>query len=596
MKYSLFSMALLSIGLCLCLASSLARAGTRYVTPGQSIQTAIDDAADGDEIEVAPGTYLEAINFGGKAVRLYSSGGAAVTFLDGTGHYHVVRCAGGEGPDTVLEGFTVTGGNANGPAQPNIYGGGMYISQASPTIIDCVFTGNSAEDMGGGMYVYESSPTITGCEFINNTSQDRGGAIFVRNLPSHPTLNGCTFTGNSAVNFGGAYYMADCLADFTDCDFSGNTCGTYGGAVYIWRSPPTFTRCSFTANRGGKAGAIFNNNTAHSVLTDCTFTLNESDNHGGALFIDKDSRPRLTGCLFESNAAAVGGGALCNKSGSDAEVINCRFIRNTAGYGGAVENNMSAPTFTGCLFDRNSAPDQAGAVYNYNESFPAFTNCIFRQNSTPRYGGAAANQANGRSTFTNCAFFGNEARGGAGMYNYVNCGADVINCTFTANTATANGGAITNENGSDSIVTNSILWGNAPDEIHNLDTSVAHVAYSDVRGGWAGLGNIDADPLFAAPDPLDPDSIDLRLRAGSPCIDAGDTTALPEAVEVDLNGNPRRLDDPETPDTGVSIAGATVDMGAWEFSGWVWEGDINGDGRVDALDLAILSNNWMKGT
>ncbi|MHC4498688.1 MAG: hypothetical protein ACYS21_06180, partial [Planctomycetota bacterium] len=51
------------------------RAVTHYVNPGGSIQAAIDDANNGDEIEVAPGTYNEAINFLGKKVRLYSSGG-----------------------------------------------------------------------------------------------------------------------------------------------------------------------------------------------------------------------------------------------------------------------------------------------------------------------------------------------------------------------------------------------------------------------------------------------------------------------------------------------------------------------------------------
>ncbi|MHC4766818.1 MAG: hypothetical protein ACYTF2_17130, partial [Planctomycetota bacterium] len=96
-------------------------------TPGDpycSIQTAIDNAVETDEIIVAPGIYLETINFLGKGVWLHSSDGPEVTIIDGTGYYHVVQCVSEEGPDTVLEGFTITGGNANGD-YPDYLGGGM---------------------------------------------------------------------------------------------------------------------------------------------------------------------------------------------------------------------------------------------------------------------------------------------------------------------------------------------------------------------------------------------------------------------------------------------------------------------------------------
>ena len=78
-------------GLVLLLSVPVA-AVTHYVNPGQSIQDAIDASEDYDEIEVAPGTYYEAINFNYKAVRLYSSGGPEATTIDGTGSYHVVQC------------------------------------------------------------------------------------------------------------------------------------------------------------------------------------------------------------------------------------------------------------------------------------------------------------------------------------------------------------------------------------------------------------------------------------------------------------------------------------------------------------------------
>ncbi len=79
-----------------------------------TIQAGIGVAVNGDEVVVAPGTYFEAINFNGKAITLRSSDGADVTIIDGTGFFHVVQCLSGEGPETILDGFTITGGNANG--------------------------------------------------------------------------------------------------------------------------------------------------------------------------------------------------------------------------------------------------------------------------------------------------------------------------------------------------------------------------------------------------------------------------------------------------------------------------------------------------
>jgi len=138
--------------------------GTHYVSPGQSIQAAIDASSNGDEIEVAPGTYGEAINFNGKAIRLYSTAGPNDTTIDGSGHYHIVQCISSEEPNTILEGFTITGGNANGTDPNDRRGGGMFNFNSSPTVTNCTFSGNSAITDGGGMYNdWDSYPTLANC-------------------------------------------------------------------------------------------------------------------------------------------------------------------------------------------------------------------------------------------------------------------------------------------------------------------------------------------------------------------------------------------------------------------------------------------------
>ena len=119
--------------------------------PYCSIQTAIDNAVDTDEIIVAPGTYFEVIDFLGKAITLRSSEGSFGTTIDAQQSGTVVICVSGEGLDTVLQGFTITGGiGTEFEALPLTRGGGMLNEASSPTVKDCRFIANTA-GYGGGM-------------------------------------------------------------------------------------------------------------------------------------------------------------------------------------------------------------------------------------------------------------------------------------------------------------------------------------------------------------------------------------------------------------------------------------------------------------
>jgi predicted outer membrane repeat protein len=196
--------------------------------PYCSIQTAIDNAVDTDEIVVAPGGYFETINFDGKAVWLRSSDGPEVTIIDGTGALHVVQCMSGEGPDTVLDGFTVTGGAANGDifTYPDTVGGGMLNwDDSNPAVTDCTFSGNSASG-GGGMYnggfSPGSSPTVTDCKFTDNWAEFGGGGMF-NAWDAGPTVTDCRFEGNSAGNDGGGILTEDGNPTINDSRFCGNT-------------------------------------------------------------------------------------------------------------------------------------------------------------------------------------------------------------------------------------------------------------------------------------------------------------------------------------------------------------------------------------
>ncbi len=135
---------------------SSARAVIINVGPGDSIQDAINAAMDGDEIVVAPGTYFETIDFLGKPITLRSSDGPEVTTIDATGleEVSVVTCESGEGSNTVLEGFTITGGTGTcfetAPGRFLVLGGGMFnTNSSSPTVTNCTFCDNSPEHIGG---------------------------------------------------------------------------------------------------------------------------------------------------------------------------------------------------------------------------------------------------------------------------------------------------------------------------------------------------------------------------------------------------------------------------------------------------------------
>ena len=165
--------------------------------PYCSIQTAIENAVDTDEIVVAPGTYNEFIDFTGKAITLRSAGGPEMTIIHSPGGAgNVVRCISGEGLDTVLDGFTITSGIA-------IIGGGMGNNNSSPTVTNCTFSGNTALNVGGGMYNILSSPTVTNCTFSGNTAKVAGGGMYNWNS-SNPTVTNCTFSGNmTSIGLGG---------------------------------------------------------------------------------------------------------------------------------------------------------------------------------------------------------------------------------------------------------------------------------------------------------------------------------------------------------------------------------------------------------
>ena len=526
-----------------------------------SIQAAIADAGtvNGDEIMVQPGVYIGAIDFLGKAVTLRSASGNPVdTVIDGDGAFHVVQCISGEDPNTVLEGFSITGGNAVGDSPEGI-GAGMLNDGSSPTVTNCVFIGSAASFGGGGMYnLNVSNPMISHCSFIGNTtnsSLDGGGGMTNNN--SSPMVTNCTFIGNEGGNYGGGMYNhSNGNPTVTDCTFKDNTASSFGGGMSNDGSSPTVTNCIFSGNSAHLGAGMWNKSSSNPIVTDCNFNTNTANDKGGGMHND----------------------------GSSPTVTNCNFTANSSTDGGGMYNNVTdSPMIVECTFSGNSATSDGGGIYN-KESNPTVTHCKFIGNGAGAFGGGMFNTGN--TPVTNCMFSGNTANNGGGMYN-TGSSPTITNCTFSGNVAVG-GGAFRNNNSGTTII-NTVIWNNSPDGIQNPDPLMS-VDNSDTQEIWVGAGsnNISDDPLFVDAD--GPDNIagtiddNLRLLLGSPCIDTGDNTAA-NLPATDLDDNAR-------------ITDTTVDMGAYEFND---ECDTNGvdddagpdgdgDGLPDSCDTPTVHN------
>ncbi len=198
--------------------------------------------------------------------------------------YHVVTAYEVD-ETTCLEGFTMSGGNANGKSgfsytgyDGNDSGGGMLINaswpteHSSPIISNCLFRDNRAV-YGAGIYSYRGPATIENCIFEGNIAELYGGGI--RNvLGGTKIVRSCLFIDNQAFSGGGLYYFYS-RATVTNCVFAGNFAHYDGSAIV---SPAgTVTNCTFYGNHVDDDTAVVVNGMGelhiiNSILWDDTHT------------------------------------------------------------------------------------------------------------------------------------------------------------------------------------------------------------------------------------------------------------------------------------------------------------------------------------
>lgn len=533
-----------------------------------SIQDAIDVVAVGAidaVIEVSEGLYRENIDLRGRALRLTAPTFAVIEGQDEFGVNlggSVVTCASFEGPDTILENFLFSFGHGtDDPQAGGRAGGGMFISFASPTLINCAFTDNLAE-FGGAVYVRGGSPTFIGGSF------DRNQAARTFQPPGDPRDPPPPEEPLEGTGSGGAMYIDASFVDVNGTSFGtfdGNTAGQEGGAVTTRNFGVLLVTngAEFVDNDAPRGGAILNADNSTIVADLATFRSNLADDSGGAIESGALCTIDLSHCIFQDNTAVSGGAISIVTSGGFVE--NCLFDRNQAMQGGAVKASTVSPAPFGpplmlvsSTFEGNVAGTGAG-MFNSSAS-PQLTNCLFDGNIAATYGGGLCNTGNSLPVIANCTFTTNDAFSGGAIQNFSQM--------------------------SMSTISNSIIWGNTATtdpSIGGFGTSL--VDHSDVGGGAPGLNNIDADPLFVT-------DTDRRLRSGSPCLDAGSNGSLPpDATDLNGNGNtsePVPLDLVGSP----RVQNTIVDMGAFEGFVAGCPGDLDGDDDVGFGDLSLLLGDW----
>ena len=262
--------------------------------------------------------------------------GVTTTIVGGNA-YHVVRSTNNHNT-AILDGFTITGGNANGsyPDNDNA-GGGMFNHFSSPTVTNCTFSGNTAFN-GGGMFNFSSSPALTNCTFSGNTASTGGGMF---NSSSSPTLTNCTFSGNTASTGGGMYNYFSSSLTLTNCTFSGNTASTTGGGMKNSSSSPTLTNCTFSGNTASTTGGGMFNDSSSFTLTNCTFSNNTAV-HGGGM----ENYVSSTAKIYDTILWGDSGGEIANSS-STPTVADCVV---QGGYTGGT-NIITADPLLGTLGD-----------------------------------------------------------------------------------------------------------------------------------------------------------------------------------------------------------------------------------------------------
>ena len=570
------------------------------------------------------------------------------------------------------------------------FGGGFYSKGTDVEIHDCLFEANTAV-VGGGLYVEDGLLTLTGCTVRKNGAygircddanmsncmidSNEGGGIFADNVVltdcqivantgpgllcyighlSNCLIEDNYYSGLGSSHAGGVAFWSDTPSTLNNCTISGNFSHWVGG---IRCTNATIKDCTITGNHSAtKAGGIYLNDDSQAVISNCTIANNIVDSvSGGAIYIGAWGTPLIENCRIVDNTSMG-----INSVGSNAVITNCLIAGNyldgldLRGFGATpmvkdcvIVGNLggilgsSGYVVDSCLITATTA--RAAVQFNGGVDPPTLRNSLLVGNMA-----RAMYCSNGDPTISNTLVVGNVSVGlGGAAYLTDNCHMTVRGSTFVGNTAEDGGntfGFDTSIFSSTLAVQNSLLR-DGDNAILILDDSTVDITYSNVEGGWAGVGNMDEDPQFVGAVHTGAwtsnavyleEDYQSRLTDNTASWPAGglagmlinpvteqsrqffivDNTETTITVWGDVtpvaNGDTYQVFDyhlsfgspainagdpdfiPEQDETDIDgdprVLDGRVDMGADEFRSC--PGDLDGDGFVGAGDLAQLLGVW----
>jgi hypothetical protein len=474
--------------------------GVRRLVPQEytTIQAAIDASTHGDTILVSDGTYVENINFKGKAITVASlfltDGDTAHithTVIDGSNPSHpdsgsVVYFISNEDTMSVLCGFSIMGGlGTSSILGSNTYrlGGGIFCSGVAGVKLmnNHIFRNTIEGDqaMGGGLYYGDRGTLILENNYINQNK-----------VVSH-LKNG--FGGGVSVIADNDVSIRIAFNVFEKDTVIGQEYAAGGGVYY--------DSYGILSSGGRVYGNIFRNNYTEAL---------NNGSVGGGLYYGQANAGIIKENLFIDNivkskyAHSQAGGLIVDNRWlytlKSKEIYGNSFINNTAIFedgtfasGGGLEiyytiAHVSQNYFNGNSLTGNSA---TGGAVRFARSAFLLENNIFTENFA--YTGGAIRIA------------GTPAHG---------TGQNIINNTITKNSSSTSASGI-EVSGSSVNIINSILWSNSNDQIAAINGGSVNVNYCCIQEGWIGVGNLKSDPQFVEHDSF------YNISDSSPCISAG---------------------------------------------------------------------------
>lgn len=378
---------------------------------------------------------------------------------------------------------------------------------------------------------FDQRDPVTNVTVIHGQNVRRGVAA-----ASPATLDGFTITNGYHTSQGGGLVVSAGSPTIANCVFRDNT-AEYGGAIYIATSGPTVTNCAFIGNNASESGGAVATGITTAVFTNCLFAGNRAHfSSGGAMRVGGSTTAlTMNDCVFATNNAWSKGGAVSLSIGDNAAVI-----------------------FNGCAFIGNAIVQDGGAIDKYYGTLRAY----------------------------NCVFVGNAANYGGAIHCWGYEDITLTNCTFRRNYANQTGSSV--YIGCDELrITNTILWEGVsqrptPVEADLTNGGLLSVGYSNITGGYAGTGNMDADPVFR-PAPsgtttglsFDTASFTSTLTDSQAAFTPGALAGLALLVEHPTEGEPANayyiVDNTATAITvwgDVTTGGSTASPKAYEVLSW----------------------------